>query len=145
MDVWQLCVALLPVIVPGARGGPACWSQHVTLAKLFSFQREMKSERDTLPPLCSLGEPLCFLFPFPSAFSSLQKLSLLQSQYLQAQKWPCFSQPQGCPSRAKVKSHLLQEASVDCQAALVLLKLQTTYCLECMLWALTLLSLTIFF
>ena len=43
---------------------------------------------------------------------------------------------------AKVNFHLLQEASGDCQAALVLLRLQTTYCLEFMLWALTLLSFT---
>ena len=69
----------------------------VTLAKRFSFQREMRSERDTLPPLGSLPEPLCFLFPFLTAFSSLQKLSFLQSQYLQAQKWPASLNPKAAP------------------------------------------------
>ena len=97
LDIWQLCVALLPVMSLGLEEAQPAGTNTVTLVKCFSFQREMRSERDTLPPLCSLGEPLCVLFPCPTAYSSHQKLSLLQSQYLQAQKWPASLKPKAAP------------------------------------------------
>lgn len=65
MDIWQVPVAILPVILPGDGGGPAHYSQPC------SFRRERRSESNTLsPPLPScLPEQLPFCFPVsqPSA------------------------------------------------------------------------------
>ena len=97
LDIWQLCVALLPVIVPGAGGGPACWSQHCNPGEGFQLpERNEKWEGHTPSPL------------FPRR-TSLLSVSLSHSLQLspetvppakpipQAQKWPASLNPKAAP------------------------------------------------
>lgn len=72
LDIWQVLVALLPVILPGDGEGPAYDSPPC------SFRRERRSESNSL----SLSAPLppratSFLLSFLSAFRSPEKLSFM--------------------------------------------------------------------
>lgn len=84
--MWQLLVALLPVILPQAGGGPAHSSQqHNTV------YQEKGEVRATLSLASALWEALGFIF-LSLSVQLFPEMSSVQSQWLQPQKQPCFHQ-----------------------------------------------------
>lgn len=107
-----------------------------TEVKLFGG-KEGRVTLSSVPPWES-NFVFCFVFPY---FSSLQKLSLAQSQWLQCQK-RAFHQPHtqvGCHPGAKVTSFWKPCRMVSSGCAWPS-QAPNTYRLEFMLWILTLLS-----